>query len=265
LPPRPIPLTELQSILRHPSTPLGVGDRAICAVVRRAQAHGGSWTVGLAGLLLPALRATVADVGRAWPDAVADLEAEMLAELVEQMQDCDTGSDRAARHLLWRVAKRARRRVVRDQVVGAGRGSGSPATEPHRPWGHPDFVLAEAVQDEVLSDFEAEMIGETRLGGVPLAEWAARVGWQPNSVRKERSEAERRLVNWLLAKKSTRESASNASVKGAGRSPVVDEHEPARVAQTPVGTAREVSPLARRLPATGTTRPGLEGSDRRSA
>jgi len=265
IPRRLVALTELGGILLHPATPYAARDRAARLLVRRAQQDGGEWTVGLAGVLLPGLRAATFDLARAHPEAAVDLEADVLAELVAVLRDFDATGERVAPRLLWRAAQRARRRTVREHAASAGRVTDSPSSEPHRPWGHPDFVLAEAVQARVLTPFEAEMIGETRVGGVPVDAWSARIGWQPSSVRKERSVAERRLVRWIAAGKPTRESARNASFRGAGRSPVVDEAEPARVALTTAGTAREVSPLARRLPATGAARPGLSEPTRRSA
>jgi len=197
LPPRPIPLTELGSALLHPSTPYEARDRAVGLLVRRAQDHGGSWTVGLFGVLLPGLRAAVADVARAYPEAAADLEADVLAELVEVLAGFDADTERVASRLLWRAAQRARRRAVHEQAA-LRRRDGRPARdEAYRGAGHPDFVLAAAVRAGVLTPDQAELIGETRLGDVTVEEWAERIGWQPRSVRKRRSVAERRLLAWL--------------------------------------------------------------------
>lgn len=78
-----IPLTELTEMLLHPATPYEARDRAVRAVLRRAQREGGDWTVGLAGVLLPRLRAAIAPMARTYPFEAADLEAEALAALVE--------------------------------------------------------------------------------------------------------------------------------------------------------------------------------------
>ena len=281
LPRRTIPLTELGSLLLHPSTPYEARDRAVCVLARRAQDHGGAWTVGLVGVLLPGLRAAVADLAKTSQDGGADLEADVLVELMEVLRDFDLATERAASRLLWRAAQRARRRAVREQAESSrrvpedslpepradasGRVSESPSGEPHREWGHPDFVLGEAVRAKALTAFEAEMIGETRLGGVTVSVFAVRVGWQPASLRKERSVAERKLANWIARGKPTRESASAASFMGAGRSPVGTAADPARVAHTAAGEAREVSPLARRQQPTGAARPDRDDADRRTA
>jgi hypothetical protein len=278
LPPRAIPLTELSALLLHPATPYETRDRAIGLLARRAQDEGGRWVVGLVGILLPGLRAAVADVVKTSPDGGADVEADVLAELVDVVRRFDPGTERAASRLLWRAAARARRRALKDQAEKhsldcealdeqadtAGRVAQSPSAEPHPAWGHPDFVLAEAVKANFLSPFEAALIGDTRLGGVTVAAWAARVGWQPASLRKERSVAERRLADWIARGKPTRESKRGASFRGAGRPPADSAAGPARVAHPAAGT-REVSPLALRQGDAGATCPELDGSDRRSA
>jgi DNA-directed RNA polymerase specialized sigma24 family protein len=267
VPRREVPLTELGGILLHPSTHFDARDRIVRHLVGLAQANGGSWTVGLAGVLLPGLRSALADVARAYPERAADMEADALVELIAVLAEFDAESERVASRLLWRAAQRARRRAIREQAAASGRVTEGVPTEPHRPWGHPDFVLAEAVSLGILEPDDAEVIGETRLGGVSMSEIASRTGRRVAAVRKQRERAEDRLVTWLGGKSAAccRETASDASFRGAGRSPVVDEAEPARVAQTPAGTAREVSPLARRSPATGAARPGLAHPTRRSA
>lgn len=267
IPDRTIPLTELGALLLHPSTPYAVRDHGLAVLVRRAKAEGGAWTVGLVGVLLPGLRAAISDVARAYPDSAADLEADVLAGLLDVLASFDPETDRIGPRLVWCAAARARRRAVREEAIRRGSDAEPPRDEADRPCDHPDFILAEAVEAGVLSADQAELIGETRLGNVAVEEWAARMGWQPASVRKRRSIAERRLLAWIRTNREVpcRESASAASFKGAGRSPVAAEPEQARVAPTAAGSAREVSPLARRLPATGAACPGLEGSDRRSA
>jgi hypothetical protein len=60
----------------------------------------------------------------------------------------------------------------------AGRHVASPCSaEPHRPWGHPDFVLAAAEQAEIVSAEDADLIGETRLGDLSMHDTAGGVGF----------------------------------------------------------------------------------------
>lgn len=70
--------------------------------------------------------------------------------------------------------------------------------EPPRPWSHPDFVLARAVEERVIDAGDAEVIGETRLGGVPLERVAAEWEVPYDTLQKRRRRAELRLARWLL-------------------------------------------------------------------
>src|SRR6266540_3928856 len=91
LPARPIPLDELRSRLLHPSTSFAARDAAIAALLQRAKAEGGAATVGLAGVLLPGLRHAASPLIRTRPRKRADLEAEMLAGLLEGIRAMPTG------------------------------------------------------------------------------------------------------------------------------------------------------------------------------
>ena len=78
-PNRAVPLGELKARLLHPSTPFSVRDAIVDELVARSQAHGGAWTVGLAGVLLPGLRRAVWPLVQACPGKADDIEAETLA------------------------------------------------------------------------------------------------------------------------------------------------------------------------------------------
>jgi hypothetical protein len=199
-PRRPIVLTELASMLLHPSVPFEARDAALRLVVRRAQERGGAWTVGLAGVLLPGLRAALATMVSAWPDAAEDLEAEVLAELVDVVASFDPAAERVASRVLWRAAQRARRRLAKEQADFGRHVSRPFPAEPHRPWGHPDFVLAEAVKAGVINAADAELVGESRLGGRSIVELAEAMGERDGTLRMRRMRAEERLVAWISRK-----------------------------------------------------------------
>src|SRR6266540_1788313 len=166
LPARLIALDELRSILLHPSTSFAARDAALAALVGRAQAHGGGWTVGLAGVLLPGLRRVAGHLAREFPGDTADIDAEVLTGFLEA--------------LVRRLPLEA------TSVV------------PPPPVGHPDILLARAVRHGVLAAWEAELIGATRLEGEDLLRIAADGGYKPDTLRHWRRAAERRLAAWLL-------------------------------------------------------------------
>src|SRR5579875_106431 len=88
---RMVPLGELKARLLHPSTPFSVRDAIVDELVARSQAHGGAWTVGLAGVLLPGLRRAAWPLVQACPGKAADIEAETLAAFLAAVAACQPG------------------------------------------------------------------------------------------------------------------------------------------------------------------------------
>ena len=194
LPARPIPLDELRSMLLHPSVGFAARDAAVAELARRARRDGGAAMVGLAGVLLPGLRRLTTPLARACPGKAADLEAAVLAGLVEAVAGFDEATGRPAASLVWAAVRAAHRLLETERAWRARHIPRGLPAEPPRPAGHPDFVLAEAVRAGVLS---AEVIGETRLGGVRLKELAAAWGVPYGQLKRFRQQAEVRLVAWL--------------------------------------------------------------------
>ncbi len=201
LPARPIALDELRSILLHPSTSFAARDAALAELVGRAQADGGAWTVGLAGVLLPGLRRVAGHLAREFPGDTADLDAEVLTGFLEALGKLHLhpGRRRLAAHLLWGAFNRGKR-LRRMELEAFVRRLPLEATSavPPPPAGHPDILLARAVRHGVLAAWEAELIGATRLESQDLLRLAAEGGYKPDTLRHWRRAAERRLAAWLL-------------------------------------------------------------------
>jgi hypothetical protein len=100
LPARMIPLDVVRSLLLHPSVGFDARDAALTWLVQRAQADGGAWLVGLAGVLLPGIGRRVYPLCRAFPRLAYDLEAEALAALMQAVQVWRLGQDRVATRLV---------------------------------------------------------------------------------------------------------------------------------------------------------------------
>lgn len=60
--------------------------------------------------------------------------------------------------------------------------------------GHPDLLLADAVEQGIVTRFEAQLIGTTRLEDVSLTELADHLGIDYEVLRKRRRRAETRLA-----------------------------------------------------------------------
>jgi hypothetical protein len=66
---------------------------------------------------------------------------------------------------------------------------------PDLPWGHPDFVLAAAVREGILTRDQAALIGRNRLEGVPLSQIAAETGISHSALCNRRKKAEKAITD----------------------------------------------------------------------
>ena len=193
LPDRPIPLGELKGRLLHPSTPFAVRDAVVGELVARAQAEGGRWSVGLAGVLLPGLRRAVWPLVQACPGKAEEIEAETLAAFLAAVARAVPGRPRLASRLCWLARIGATALLKAELAERAGPGATPVSAAPPRPWGHPDFVLARAVAAEVIEPADAELIAATRLEGQSVAKAADALGLEYEACRIRRGRAERKL------------------------------------------------------------------------
>ncbi len=199
LPARLIPLDELRALLLRRSTPFAARDLAVAELLRRARGGHDAWTVGLAGVLVPGLRRVAAGLAEDYPGDPADIDAEVLAGLLDAIGRIDPAGTRLAARLL-RAAFNHAKRLRRTELWLAARSIPvEPASmAPPRLAGHPDLVLARAVAHRVITPDEAELIGMTRLEQVSVTAVAAANGYQPGALYLRRGRAEARLVGWLL-------------------------------------------------------------------
>jgi hypothetical protein len=194
-------LGELRDLLRAPETPNEVKNRCWRVLVERAQRHGGVWTIAAVGVALGPLVALSSELANGGELARPDLDAEVLAGFLSALPRANP--TRAGLFpALMRAAREAGLAWVRHL-----RAVDTPlcdlddhtSTPPPPVPGHPDLVLADAVAAGVITTAEAELIGETRLGGVALRQIAARKGLTHRAARARRARAEKRLVTALLA------------------------------------------------------------------
>jgi hypothetical protein len=200
LPARPIPLDQLRSLLLHPSMEFDARDAALTWLVGRAQAEGGAWLVGLAGVLLPGVGRRVYPLCRAFPRLAPDLEAEALLALLHAVEAWRLGQDRVASRLVWAAARGAHRLLRREAALQDREASvGLRLEPPPRHPAHGDLLLAQAVRAGVLSRVDAELIAVTRVEEVPLRQLAGRWSTGYEALRKRRYRAEAALARWLAA------------------------------------------------------------------
>ena len=201
LPDREIPLRELRAMLLHPSVDYTARDAAIGALVELAQAEGGRWTVGLAGVMLPGLRRAIWPLFEACPEKLDDLEAEALVALLRSLRRCRPGRPRVASWLCWRSRIAAARLLRRELAERAGPGTDPVSAAPPRPWGHPDFVLARVVAEGVICPEDGDLIAATRLEHQSLAAAARALGISYKACHQRRARAEATLAAYLRSDK----------------------------------------------------------------
>ena len=176
LPSRPIPLDELRGRLLHPSISYRTRDLALVMLLRRAKQEGGAWTVGLAGVVLPGLRRAAVPLGKAMPGRVLDLEAEMLAALVETIHTVPAKADRLAARLVWPSVRAGHRFAARERAWREWETPHASLEPPPRVPEHPDLVLDAAVTAGVLTASEAELVGGEPSWRGPAARAGAPLG-----------------------------------------------------------------------------------------
>jgi hypothetical protein len=193
-----VPLDELRERLLRRHCPQALRDAVWRHLVLLSRSEGGTWTVGAVGVALPALTTIVATLSAKFVGDPSDIHAAVLAGFVAELAKIDLRKPRVMLRLRW-AAYRAGHVCVRealDAPVPSGNGFCSSAPTP--PWGHPDFVLARAVAENVITADEAELIGSTRLEGVALATAAEDRGVAYEATKKTRQRAEHRLIAYLL-------------------------------------------------------------------
>ncbi len=205
LPDRMVPLDELRDRLMVARCPWATRDAAWAQVIRRSRAQGGAWTVGCAGMALPALAAAVGRLCAYGPTDPADVHAEVLAGFLAALATARLDLPRIIVRLRW-AAYRAGLAVL-TQTLDA------PSPDPDlfsaramttvssaRSAG-PDLVLADLVVAGVLSRTEADLIAATRLDAVSVSAWAARHATPQRAAYTLRTRAEARLHAYLMGRR----------------------------------------------------------------
>jgi hypothetical protein len=198
LPARRVPLNEVRDRLLHRRCPQALRDAVWAHLVLLSRTEGGTWTVGAAGVALPALTTIAAKLSARFAGDPSDIHAAVLTGFLTELAHIDLRKPRIMLRLRW-AAYRAGHTCVREALdAPLPSGSGFRSSAPPPPWGHPDFVLARAVAEDAITAEEAELIGSTRLEGVPLATAAEDRNISYEAVKKVRQRAENRLAAYLL-------------------------------------------------------------------
>lgn len=197
LPNRPVPLHELRERLLRRRCGQATRDAVWAHLVLRSRTDEATWTLGCVGVALPALTTIAATLTARLAGDPSDIHAAVLTGFVTELQRVDLRKPRVMLRLRWAAyrAGHAALREALDAPVPAG--TRCRCTEPAPASGHPDFVLARAVAEKVITADEAELIGSTRLEDHSLATAAAQRGLSYAAAAQARRRAEHRLAAYL--------------------------------------------------------------------
>jgi hypothetical protein len=199
LPDRLVPADELRVLLLHPSTSACARNQVWAELVRRARAGDPAWTVALAGIAMPGLRRAAGSLAAAWRGDPADLQSEVLTGFLAAVRALDPGDLEAvplASRLCWAGWRAGREMTLADADWSARRRDLAEWRDgPDLPWRHPDFVLAAAVREGILTRGQAALIGRNRLEGVPLKKISAETGIGYTTLYKRREKAEKAIAD----------------------------------------------------------------------
>ncbi|OAA20761.1 hypothetical protein UG55_107012 [Frankia sp. EI5c] len=200
LPDRLVALDELRDRLLAHSCPQATSDTAWKTVIRRARARGGAWTVGAAGMALPALRAVASRLGEHSDLDPADVQAEVLTGFLSALATIRLDLPRIAVRLRW-AAYRAGLDLITQSLETPHPNPGlfHTRTVAQTQADGPYEVLAGAVADGVLTETEAALVAATRLNHVSVPAWAARHATPVRTAYRLRDRAEQRLLAHLTS------------------------------------------------------------------
>lgn len=194
LPARSIPLDELKRLLLARATSYRARDAAWRVLVMKARQDGPAWVLGAVGVAIPGLRRAAARMTSGRPHYAEDLDAALLAGFVDALHSLDCDEGRICSRLVYAAVNAARRLQRAEEAELAARHGQAGSQAPPQVFGHPDFILARAVRAQVITAFEADLIGRTRLEDQSLADVARELGTSVVAVKMRRHRAENRLV-----------------------------------------------------------------------
>ncbi|WP_232430533.1 VOC family protein [Salinispora pacifica] len=165
LPRRAIALPELSAILMHPSCSYAARDAAWRLLVQHARTGDPAWRAGAVGVALPGLRFKAYLLAKLF---TGDVQAAIVEHFLRALGTVELDRPGVVGHLLSAAFSKARTELRDLEPASSGAPNHAPgAVLPPAPYGHPDLVLARAVNAGAITLQEAELIGATYGGRQP--------------------------------------------------------------------------------------------------
>jgi hypothetical protein len=131
------------------------------------------------------------------PELAEDIDSELLAGFLHALRIDPLDPPRIWLRLCWAAWRSGLTARRSDTTVELPADLPTGSSTPRRPYGHPDLILGRAVAAGIITQRQADLIGETRLGDVLVEQIAAEQGVSSSVIRMRRKRAERVLVKVL--------------------------------------------------------------------
>lgn len=163
----------------------------------RPQSRGAEAGVVLIYLFSGALRNIAKEIGSCLL-SLDELDSEMLAGFWEEAARVRTSSRGASTRLYHAARRRAWEAVAAARQHASSTAELNPAIlVPSVPSSNPSLILERALQEGVISEIQAELIGATRIERAPTTAVATSLGLTRQAATMQRTRAARRLAAWL--------------------------------------------------------------------
>jgi hypothetical protein len=192
-------LLPLRDLLLRPQTSPATRDQVWRELILKARANE-SWLVAALGMAMPGLRTVVRTLLSAGlPVDRDDLESTIATGFVDALRKVDVDDVALCARLRSGGRKAGEKLLYEAALVDSRAGAPLESRVPPPPWGHPDFVLVDAVSAGVLSLDEARLIGVTRLEHLAVKDVAEWLGVPATTVTARRRRAEQRVATAIAA------------------------------------------------------------------
>jgi hypothetical protein len=200
MPDRALTMMEVGGSLLDPRTPPSVRDEVWRILVTNFRGTGDeAWSIICFGIARPGLIRAVNRAHRICPEMQReDLEGEALSVFIETIGTMDIHKTNLCSRLCQEISSRVRS-LARDNLrdIKTAIRIGFESRTPPKPFGHMDLVLADAVGEGIITSFESEVIGSTRIENLDIAKIADQAGMPRVDLHLLRKKAEYHLTEWL--------------------------------------------------------------------
>ncbi|MFF0458504.1 hypothetical protein [Nocardia africana] len=245
--------SRLATRLLNTQVPAEKVDAVWARLIEAARTRDETAVLVCAGAALPMLSAITAKLCGHWAYR-ADTEAMVLVAFLDALAGLDVARPNVAYRLRWATFHRAcppvRERLAAptpiDWLPDSGHSRDGKAVS--SPQGHPELLLALAVEEGVLSAADAGLIIDTRLHPRRLKTIAAETGINYDGLAKRRRRAEHRLAAWLRERIADTQVSTRVEAAALDTLTHTATRRPAPARMSKTGSAARVLPLPKSAP-----------------